>query len=154
MGFYGLAYVIKYLDGNIFLNFYTSSAGECFGKLSVILLLRWISPRQTLLLGLSVSSVGLLLLILCNDRPDLMPLVLAIARIGVCIGFVALYLCAVMCYPTILANTVMGVCVTIGKGGTIFAPMIVELEAPWNLVFVLVIVALSAIVSTCLNTDI
>ena len=83
IGFYGLAYVIKYLNGNIFLNAYSSSAGEVFGKLSTICLLKCMSLKRILLLAFSISSFGLLLMIICAENEIIMPWVLGLARVGV-----------------------------------------------------------------------
>ena len=153
VGFYGLAYVIKYLNGNIFLNAYSISAGEVFGKLSTICLLRCMSLRQILLLAFSISSFGLLLIIIFAENEALMPWLLGLARVGVSQAFVALYLSIVLFYPTILASTAIGVCVTVGKAATTFAPMIAEAPAPANLIIVMILTVLAAIVSQFLDTQ-
>ena len=67
IGFYGLAYVIKYLKGDLFFKAYSSSVGEVIGKLSTIFLIRCMSLKRILLLGYCISSIGVLLLIICAE---------------------------------------------------------------------------------------
>ena len=153
IGFYGLAYVIKYLNGNIFLNAYSSSAGEVFGKLSTICLIKCMSLRRILLLAFTISSFGLTLMIINAENEALMPWFLGLARVGVSQAFVALYLSVVLSYPTNLASTAIGVCVSVGKVATIFAPMIAEAPAPTNLIIVVTLIVLAAIVSQFLDTE-
>ena len=63
-GFYMLAYVLKYLNGNIFLNAYSVSAGEIIGKLTTIPLLRCTSLKRVFLIAFGTGSLGVLLLVL------------------------------------------------------------------------------------------
>lgn len=81
-GFYMLAYVLKYLEGSIFKNAYTSSAGEIIGKLSTIPLLRYISLRRVALIAFGMGALGSLLLIIAGDNESLVPWILVIARLG------------------------------------------------------------------------
>jgi len=76
-----------------------------------------------------------------------MPWILGFARIGVSQAFVALYLSVILCYPTILTSSAIGVCVTFGKVAASFAPMIAEAPAPTNLIIVMTMTVLAAIVS-------
>uniref|UniRef100_A0A7S3HVQ1 Major facilitator superfamily (MFS) profile domain-containing protein n=1 Tax=Favella ehrenbergii TaxID=182087 RepID=A0A7S3HVQ1_9SPIT len=153
MGFYVLAYVLKYLNGSIFLNAYSSSFGEILGKLSTVFLLRCISIKRVFLLAFGVSSVGMMLLILCGDNDELVPWILGFARIGFSQAFVAAYLGAILYYPTILASSAIGVCVTISKSATILAPIIAEVDAPINLIILLVIAVSACVVSQCMDTE-
>ena len=132
-GFYMLAYVIKYLNGNIFLNAYSVSAGEIIGKLSTIPLLRCISLKQVFLVAFGMSTLGTLLLILFRDADSWMPLILIVARFGFSQAFVASYLSFILVYPTILTSTAIGIAVTMSKLATIFAPVIAEIQTPKNL---------------------
>ena len=77
-----LAYVLKYLEGSIFTNAYTSSAGEIIGKLSTIPLLRYISLRRVALIAFGMGALGSLLLIIAGDNESLVPWILVIARLG------------------------------------------------------------------------
>ena len=129
-GFYMLAYVLKYLNGNIFLNAYSVSAGEIIGKLSTIPLLRCISIKRVFLVAFGMSSVGMLLLILFRNADDWIPLILVVARFGFSQAFVASYLSFILVYPTILTSTAIGIAVTMSKCATIFAPVIAEIQPP------------------------
>ena len=145
--------MIKYLKGNIFFKAYSSSAGEVIGKLSVIFLIRCMSLKRILLLGYCISSISVLLLIICADKEQLMPWLIGFARIGIGQQFVALYLSLVLCMPTILVSTAFGTSVTVGKISTIFAPLIAEADSPINLFLMLAIITVAGVVSQCLNAE-
>lgn len=150
-GFYMLAYVLKYLNGSIFLNAYSSSAGEIIGKLSTIPLLRCISLRQVFLIAFTMASGGTLLLLIFRDAEGWIPMILVIARFGFSQAFVASYLSFILVYPTILTSTAIGIAVTMSKCATIFAPVIAEVESPKNLIILLSISVTALIVSQCLQ---
>lgn len=111
------------------------------------------SLRRILLLAFTISSFGLTLMIINGENEALMPWFLGLARVGVSQAFVALYLSVVLSYPTNLASTAIGVCVSVGKVATIFAPMIAEAPAPANLIIVVTLIVLAAIVSQFLDTE-
>lgn len=146
-GFYMLAYVLKYLKGNIFVNAYSSSAGEIVGKLSTIPLLRCTSTKKVFLIAFTMSALGMQLLIIFSQSDTWIPVMLMIARFGFSQAFVASYLSMILLYPTILTSTAIGICVTMSKLATIFAPMIAEMSSPTNLIILLVIAIISSIVS-------
>ena len=146
-GFYMLAYVLKYLNGSIFINAYSSSAGEIVGKLSTIPLLRCTSLKRVFLIAFTMSALGMLLLVIFSQSESWIPVMLMIARFGFSQAFVASYLSMILLYPTVLTSTAIGICVTMSKMATIFAPMIAEIPSPTNLVILLVIAIVSSIVS-------
>ena len=63
VGYYVLAIILKYLSGSLFLNLYSSGAGEIAGKLSAIPLLRCVSLRPVFMISFGLAAIGLLLLI-------------------------------------------------------------------------------------------
>ena len=81
-GFYMLAYILKYLNGNIFVNSYCSAAGEILGKLSLIPILRCTSLKRVFLICWSTAVIGTLFLIIFSDNETLIPIMLIIARFG------------------------------------------------------------------------
>ena len=146
-GFYMLAYVLKYLKGDIFINAYSSSFGEIVGKLSTIPLLRCTSIKRIYLIAFSLSSVGVLLLIIFKDSDNWIPLILMVARFGFSQAFVLGYLGIILVYPTILTSTAMGICVMMSKIATIFAPIVTEVQSPINLVILMSIAIVATLVS-------
>ena len=111
------------------------------------------SLKRILLLGYCISSISVLLLIICADKEQLMPWLIGFARIGIGQQFVALYLSLVLCMPTILVSTAFGTSVTVGKISTIFAPLIAEADSPINLFLMLAIITVAGVVSQCLNAE-
>ena len=81
-GFYMLAYILKYLNGNIFVNSYFSATGEILGKLSLIPILRYTSLKRVFLICWSTAVIGTLFLIIFSNNETLIPIMLMIARFG------------------------------------------------------------------------
>jgi len=81
-GFYMLAYVLKYLNGSIFLNAYSSSVGEIVGKLSTIPLLRCTGMRRVFLIAFGLATIGTLLLASFSQSELWIPMMLMVARFG------------------------------------------------------------------------
>ena len=76
-----------------------------------------------------------------------------IARFGFSQAFVASYLSIIFVYPTILTSTTIGICVTMSKIATIFAPIIAEIHDPFNLVILLIVAILATFISQFLVLD-
>ena len=66
-GFYMLSFVLKYLNGSIFLNAYSSSFAEIVGKTSTMLVLKCTSLKRVFLISFGLSLVGIFLLILLSQ---------------------------------------------------------------------------------------
>lgn len=81
-GYYTLAFALKYLSGSIFLNAYSSAAGEIIGKLSVIPLLRCSNLKRVFLIAFGIATIGTFLLIIFNQSVIWVPLMLMFARFG------------------------------------------------------------------------
>jgi len=150
-GFYMLTFVLKYLNGSIFVNAYASSFAEIIGKLSTIFFLQYTSLKRVFLISFSLATVGTFLLILFSDNDLWIPVILLIAKFGFSQAFVAAYLSIVLLYPTVLASTAMGVCNLLARVATIMAPIVAEVKAPLNLVILLAIAVLALLVSQCLT---
>lgn len=153
IGYYVLAYVLKYLNGNVFLNGYASAAGEIAGKLSTIPILKYFSLKRVFLLAFGMCIMSLTLLMLFIESDTLTPFLVLMNRFWFSLGYVLSYLSVILLYPTILASTASGFCVLSSKGVTIFAPMIAELRPPINLVIVLSVSISAAIASQFLKDD-
>ena len=72
--------MLKYLHGSIYLNMYSSGAGEIAGKLSVIPMLRCVSLRRLFMIAFSLASLGCLLLILFRNTDAIIPVLVLITR--------------------------------------------------------------------------
>ena len=81
-GYYTLAFALKYLSGSIFLNAYSSAAGEIVGKLSVIPVLRCTSLKGVFLVAFGIATIGTLLLVIFSQTVMWVPFMLMFARFG------------------------------------------------------------------------
>ena len=77
-----LAFVLKYLHGNIFLNAYSSGAGEILGTLSNILILRCTDLKRVFLIAFGSATMGTMLLLIFKQSDSLTPFLLILARFG------------------------------------------------------------------------
>lgn len=153
IGYYVLAIILKYLSGSLFLNLYSSGAGEIAGKLSTIPLMRCASLRTVFMVAFGFASLGMLLLILLRNEESFTPALVLLSRFSFSMGYVASYLSIVLLYPAILASTAGGICVLISKAATIFAPMVAEMNPPTNLVTVLALSVVATFTAHCLKVD-
>ena len=158
-GYYMLAFVLKYLHGNIFLNAYSSGAGEILGKLSNIPILRCTDLKRVFLIAFGSATMGTMLLLIFKQSDSLTPFLLILAKFGFSQAFPASYLSIMFIYPTILAGTAMGVCVTVAKIVSVMAPMVAEVHSPLNLIILMTLGAITTVISQFLvlrpqgNTD-
>lgn len=150
-GFYMLSYVLKYLHGSIFVNAYASAIAEIVGKLSSIILLRFMSLKRVLLIAYGTAAIGTVLLITFSTSAAWIPLMLLIAKFGFSQAFVAAYLGVILLYPTILTSTAMGVCNLLARVASITAPLVAEVRSPLNLTILLVIAGFALLSSQCLT---
>lgn len=77
-----LGYVLKYLDGSIFLNTYASSVAEFFGKISTVLVLKYMSIKRVFFVSFGMSLVGIFLLICLSTNESWIPVMLLITKFG------------------------------------------------------------------------
>ena len=146
-GFYMLAFALKYLNGNIFLNAYSSGAGEILGKISTILILKCTDLRRVFFIAFGCATAGTSLLVIFNRSDIWTPFILMLARFGFSQAFPASYLSVMFFYPAILTGTAMGVCMTVSKVATVMAPMVAEVHSPLNLIILMIIGALATVFS-------
>ena len=149
-GFYMLAYVLKYLQGSIFLNAYASSFAEIVGKTSTMLVLKCASLKRVFLISFGLSLLGIVLLIILSQNDQWIPLMLLLAKFGLSQAFVVSYLSIVLLYPTILSSTAMGICNLLARVSTIMSPLVTEVRSPLNLLILFIIVGVAFLASQCL----
>ena len=146
-GFYMLVYILKYIKGNIFVNAYAAAFAETAGKLSTVIALHYAPLKRVFLISLSLSLIGILLLIVFGQNGTWVPLMLLIAKFGLSQAFVTSYLSVVLLYPTILASTTMGICNLLARVATTMAPMAAEIKAPFGLAILFVVVGSALLAS-------
>lgn len=76
----------------------------------------------------AISFVGgLLILFLGSSFVRLMPIFVAVSRIGIAAGFNLIYLMNAEVFPTLFAATAMGICNLLARVMTIMSPQVAEL---------------------------
>ena len=147
LGYYIINLVLKYLNGNIFTNSYTTACGEIIGKLTAGFCIIRIGLKKMYLLAFGLAILGAVLMIVFAEYGTLIPYCVFISKLGYSMGFVGCYFNIVLLFPTILKSSSMGFCNIFGRIAGIFAPFIAELVPPINLLILLACTAIALLLS-------
>ena len=149
-GYYAINLLLKYLAGNIFLNSYTTAAGEIVGKAAGGFVIVCIGLKRMYLVSFSLAILGCIGMIVFAEYGSLTPYCVFISKLGYCMSFLGVYYNIILLFPTILKSSSMGFCNFFGRVAGIFAPVIAELVPPVNLLILLAGTAVTLILSQCL----
>ena len=146
--FYLINFQLKYIKGNIFVNTFTSALSEVPATILAGVLYQKIGIRITLVLMFTVAIVGSVsLLVLGNDRIDLIPIFILLAKSGVSGTFNICYLANAQIFPAIFSGTAFGICNIGAKLATILAPMIAEVDPPIPMIIFTITAVIAAVLS-------
>ena len=137
IGYYVLNLILKYLEGDMFMNSYTLAIGEIIAKLSGGLILAVLGLKRLHLLAFTFATVGCLLMAVFYKVGALTPYLIFFTRFGIGMGWIAVYFNIILLFPTVLKSTSAGIASIFGKAAGILAPFIVELVPPFNLLVLL-----------------
>ncbi len=151
---YLINFSIKNLPGDFFMNQLISSisdiaiaalGGFAYAKMGLRLV-------QSTFFAIAVIG-GLLILILGESNPDLVPFMLSFAKGGVLVTFHICYLANSTIFPAIYAGTAFGFCNAGAKMSTILSPLFAEVEPPIPMIIFVVIAGIGSFVSWLLITE-
>ena len=150
-----VAFELKYLDGDIFLNSYTVGLAETVARLlaGVILLRYGIKP---LFAGaFSISVVGSITLVYMGGAGGSLATSFNImmTKFGVGMGWVAAFLSAIEIFPSELTGLVFGICNVCNKLVSLTAPMVAEMEPPTPLAMVAIVCTAATLLSQKFNLN-
>jgi Na+/melibiose symporter-like transporter len=125
--YYLLNFQLKSIQGNIFLNTFSSAISELPAVIISGFMYKKLGIKITLVTWFSVSFLGgICLLILGKSNQDLIPIFILFSKAGVTATFNLCYLANAQIFPAIFAGTAFGICNIGAKLTTILAPMIAE----------------------------
>jgi nitrate/nitrite transporter NarK len=90
---------------------------------------------------------GIMILILSEANPDLVPIMISLAKGGAKVSFDICYLANSIIFPAIFAGTAFGLCNIGAKVSTILSPMLAEVEAPIPMIVFSIIALIASVVS-------
>ena len=134
MAYYITNFILKYVDGSIFVNTFASAASDC----SSILLANYFYVRfglkQALFWSYIVAFAGAFLLIWFETTATaLVPFFLIIMKFGIGSAFGLIYV-ANLIFEVQFSSQTLGICNIAARICTLLSPLIVEKEKPFPLV--------------------
>lgn len=123
--YYGLSLNSVALSDDIYLNFILAALVEFPGSLAVYLLLKRIGRRTCLSLAFTLCGICCFALIFIDPNFTTVTVTInLIGKFGSTISFAVCYIITTELFPTPLRHSLMGICSTFGRIGSILAPQI------------------------------
>jgi MFS family permease len=142
--YYLIAFELKYLHGNIYINACVTCVAEIFGKLMAGLMIVKIGLKPLYFVSFFIAAVGTALLIFFPNGSELhMSIFIMITRFGASMAIVGASLGTVLIIPTQLVSTAMGICNAFARTLAMLAPLIAEMAQPTPLVILECFIVLS-----------
>ena len=155
--YYTMQYITKYIEGNLFLNYYLDATATLVGISIAQPLYRWLKMKYTFILSLSFTVVLLVFLLLFQEhylstvhREDspypegskedqdlnlrtLIPILAFLSKVFINITFLNVYQCSFnedLIFPFYKRTTSVGITNFVGRIFTIASPQVAELSRP------------------------
>lgn len=127
--YYLIAYQLKYIQGNLFINTIVSSTSEVCAFIFSGVLINKYGIKKTLVGSNILAIAGMSALTLdLQGHQILLPLCILGSKFGVACGFNVAFVSNVQLFPVSFVATSMGYCNIFSNVGTIFAPYVAELK--------------------------
>ena len=126
--YYLINFQLKYINGNVFNNTLVSGLSEVPAVILAGYFYKKIGLRYTLMGAFFISTFGSVLLLYFDTYENLVPLMVLFAKFGMAITLTLCYFGNSHIFPPIFCGTAFGICNIFAKLGTIFAPLIAEIE--------------------------
>ena len=149
--------MIKYIPGDFQYNTLFMFSADIFAALSSRLLLTFFTPKKLFSTYFFLSGLAgaCLVLLVDKENPNFMvPIFVALARIGIISSTVTIYMTHPSYFPTLFAVTSMGVTNIITRVIVIFAPMAAELDFPTPMIILAALSFVASISSLFINDDV
>eukprot|EP00347_Sterkiella_histriomuscorum_P017312 403349866 len=154
-GSFGFAFIPFYLDslhGNTYLFAIFSGSAELLASLACILITRWITLKQSILVFCSITCAASFAIIFAFGSTDiLVALLVLFNNFGITSTFDIAYLLNTEMFPTIFLGTAYGFCNIIGRFITIMSPIMAKIQHPYPMVFMVIFSGVSAVLSIFLK---
>lgn len=125
--FYGMAYYISHLTGDVFINVMASGAVCVCGCIFAIPVIKFMNRRTIVILGNAFSSLCLLIIAFAPEGKGSVVL----GCLGIFfsyIVFVVVYLYTSEMFPTVVRNAAIGICSMMARLGAMIAPFMAGLR--------------------------
>ena len=150
IGYNELNLLLKYLEGNMYVNSYTLASGEILAKLIGGIILTKTGLQRLHYVAFGFATVGAFLMACFYKIGALTPFLVFFTRFGIGMAWFAVYFDIVILFPTILKSTSAGIASFFAKLGGISVPYIAEITPPFNIIVLFAAALLALCLSTCL----
>ena len=133
-----VSFELKYLQGDIFTNSYSSAAAEIVAKLGagVVLLRMGIKPLFAAAFFIAFLGAFNLIQMSAEADPVLASVLIMMTKFGVSMGWVAACLSMIELFPSSLVATAFGICNVMNKSVAMIAPLVAEIAPPTPMMIV------------------
>ena len=150
--YYLLNFLLKYLQGDIFMNSYAASGAEIVSKALSSPILIYLGLKALFGLTFGLGAIGALCLVLLPGASDRMTcLFVLVAKFGLSMGWVGGYMGLILTFPTTLVSTAMGCCNLASRALSMLAPMVAELPEVVPLLTILTLCAIAVVLTQFLK---
>jgi len=153
--YYLINFYLKYLPGNIYQNMMVASIAECIASFSSIYIIRSLGPTVAFAasFGMCAAASGCLTIASYADYHSLIPVIVMVAKLASTAAISMVYINTLHYFPSQYLGRVFGICGSIGKFVTIFAPMVAETPEPTASVTMMLSCSLATFLSIWLSSD-
>ena len=152
--YYLLNFQTKHIQGNIFLNTFSSSISEILSTILSGLMYKRLGVKTTFVFWFTNAFLGgLCYVIFGSSYESLIPVFLLFAKGGVTGTFTISYLANAQIFPAIIAGTAFGICNFGAKTATILSPMVAEVDPPVPMILFCVTTCLGGLLSLLIRKD-
>jgi len=128
--FYGLAVNSVFVSGNKYVNFMFTCLVEIPGYVITHILLKVMGRRPALCSSLAIAGVSCIAFYFTPSGMPWVKLVFSLCgKVAITASFTILFIFSSEMFPTNLRNSLMGICATIGRTGSLIAPLTPVLAA-------------------------
>ena len=124
---------MKYVPGNIYLNFSISGLSEIAAHVVVGLFYVKLTPRWTFFIGYTTATVGGIFLIFQQQYEDngaLIALFVLLSKFGCSMTMCSCFVSTPFIFPVVQSGTAFGICNIFGRFFAISSPFVAELDLP------------------------
>ena len=150
VSFYINSLMLKYTEGDMFLNTFSSIMAEIFSLLIAGAISVNLGLKFSIVAAYVVGFLGSLLLLIFSSIQSLIPLFLILLRFGLGSSFGLIYLANII-FPVEFATQTLGFCNTMARICTVASPILVELDPVIYKLFLCATTLGGAILTSCLK---
>lgn len=131
--YYMIAYLLKYIHGNIYINTISSSFSEVVAYGVGGLFMQYLGTKKAFISCFLISLAGALLLIFIDPKSAdnvLLAVFVLITKFGISATFVMVFIVTPQLFPSNFGATMIGICNIFARSISIASPEVAEVHHP------------------------